>query len=172
MAHDYSTTRHTGAILIAASALLWSTAGLVSTGLFTHIHPLTVGFWRVTLAVPALLILARAAARWRPVTRRTAALLALIGATQAGYQAFYFLGVSELGAGRATLVALCGAPVLISVIGAAILKDRPGTLEWAAVPIAIAGAALLIGAPAPGTDGSVMGYAAAGRLPCPTPYSL
>lgn len=162
MTHDISPSRHTGAALIAVSALLWSTAGLVSTGLFDHVHPLTVGFWRVALAVPALLVLARAAARWRPVTRRAAGLLALIGLTQAGYQGLYFLGVSELGAGRATLVALCGAPVLISVLGALFLKDRPGRLEWAAVPIAVAGAALLIGAPAPGVEGSVLGYAAAG----------
>lgn len=157
-----SPSRHSGAALIAAAALLWSTAGIASTSLFAHVHPLTVGFWRVALAVPALLILARTLGRWRPLTRRAAVLLALIGLTQAGYQGFYFLGVSELGAGRATLVALCGAPVLISVIGAVVLKDRPGALEWAAVPIAVIGAALLIGAPAPGAEGSVLGYAAAG----------
>lgn len=62
MTCDNSLARHRGAVLIAVSALLWSTAGLVSTGLFDQVHPLTVGFWRVTLAVPALWILARLAA--------------------------------------------------------------------------------------------------------------
>ena len=168
-----------GAGLVALSGVLWGTVGVASKLLFdvADVAPLTVGFYRLAIAVPLLFVLIQVlpGVAWRPVATGDAWLLVALGVTQAGYQGLYFFAVAELGVTRATLIALCSAPVLITVLAAWWLRERAGVVAWLAVPIAVAGTGLLVGGPTEGAGGlgSAAGYAAAaGAALCYAVFAL
>lgn len=159
--------RASGAGLVLLAAVLWGTVGVASKLLFrtADVPPLTVGFYRLAVAAPLLFVLARMlpSVPWIALDRRNALLFVVLGLTQAGYQGLYFVAVARLGVIPATLVALCMAPVLITVLAAGVLGERARFLSWLAVPVAVAGALLLVGGPGAGlgSSGDAWGYAAA-----------
>jgi DME family drug/metabolite transporter len=125
-----------------------------------------VGFYRLAVAAPLLFVLARLIPRipWVGIDRRNALLFVVLGLTQAGYQGLYFVAVARLGVIPATLVALCMAPILITVLAALVLGERARVWSWIAVPVAVAGALFLVGGPGAGLErpGDAWGYGAAG----------
>ncbi|MET0429211.1 MAG: EamA family transporter [Microvirga sp.] len=159
--------RAAGAGLVLLAAILWGTVGVASKLLFrtADIAPLTVGFYRLAVAAPLLFVLARLLPRvpWVAIDRRNGLLFVALGLTQAGYQGLYFVAVARLGVIPATLVALCMAPVLITILAALVLGERARLLSWLAVPVAVAGALLLVGffGGGLGASGDAWGYAAA-----------
>lgn len=156
-----------GAGLVVLSAILWGTVGIASKLLFgmAEIAPLTVGFYRLAIAAPLLFVLARLlpGIPWSKLDRRSALLFLALGLTQAGYQGLYFVAVARLGVTQATLIALCSAPVLITILAALLLAERASLLSWIAVPVAAFGTLLLVGGPnlEIGQAGDGWGYAAA-----------
>lgn len=147
-----------GALLIALAALLWSTAGIVAKFLFTgsELQAVALAFLRLVAALPFFYLLMRRElkanrriadaspqASRRPLRKSLLPLMAL-GVFQAFYQGSYLLAVDLTGAGIATLIALCLAPVLVAIMAAPLLGEKPGWVTLLALMTAIAGTALLV----------------------------
>lgn len=142
-----------GALLIALAAALWATTGIAAKFLFnsTDLHPLTLAFLRLAIAFPCFFVLmlrelrqVRARGGSSALTGRVLLALLALGLFQAGYQGTYLLAVQLTGAGIATLIALCVAPVLVALMAAPLLGERPGLVTWLALAAAVAGTVLLV----------------------------
>lgn len=150
-----------GALLIALAALLWATTGIVAKSLFTgtELQPVTLGFLRLVVAVPFFwLLMLRERQQLKRTPEGTSAAtggvwkmgkkaflpLAALGLFQAFYQGSYLLAVDLTGAGIATLIALCLPPVLVSLLAAPLLGEKPGWLTIAALIAAIIGTGMLV----------------------------
>ena len=148
-----------GALLIALAALLWATTGIVAKFLFTgtELQAITLGFLRLAVALPFFwLLMRREQARLeranpgakvpgsslRSLTRKTLIPLAALGLFQAFYQGSYLLAVDLTGAGIATLIALCLPPVLVAILAAPLLGEKPSLLTVLSLFAAIAGTAM------------------------------
>jgi drug/metabolite transporter, DME family len=108
-----------GLWFIIVAALLWGTVGITTKLVYdlTSTNALSIGFYRLALSVPALLLacwwqVGRAALK---VTRRDLGLMLVIGAMMALYQVCYFAAIPLVGVSIAVLVTLCTAPVIVSV---------------------------------------------------------
>lgn len=77
-------------------------------------------------------------------TPRSLMPLVALGCFQAVYQGSYLLAVDMTGAGIATLIALCLAPVLVAILAAPLLGEKPGLVTILALLAAIAGTAMLV----------------------------
>lgn len=156
--------KRSGIVLVAVAALLWGTGGVVAKTLFgmTDITPLTVGFFRLALSVPALVLVG-----WVSVGRdilRTAGArsgLVAVSVAMASYQVFYYEAVHRSGVAVATLVTLCLAPVLVALLSALWLREPFTAAIARALALALAGTAMLVGAPAGDGTTSLSGIAMA-----------
>lgn len=152
-----------GAVLIAVAAALWATTGIAAKFLFNDsvMTPITLGFFRLTIAFPCFFLLmlweqrslslskarstdpAPETNRIR-LTLKTLIALAALGLFQAAYQGTYLVAVELIGASIATLIALCVSPVLVALMAAPLLGERPGLVTWLALLAAVAGTVLLV----------------------------
>lgn len=143
-----------GALLIALAALLWATTGVVAKFLFTgtELQAVTLALLRLVVALPFFFMLMRReqrtfASKSTPLpklTRKALLPLVALGCFQAVYQGSYLLAVDMTGAGIATLIALCLAPVLVAILAAPLLGEKPGLVTILALVAAIAGTAMLV----------------------------
>ncbi|MCX7792016.1 MAG: DMT family transporter [Chloroflexaceae bacterium] len=148
-----------GGSLIAAAALLWGTVGVTTQSLYqlNTTNALSIGFFRLALAAPLLLLACTLLYRktWR-LRGRDVALAVLLGALMAGYQVAYFTAIRDAGVTIAVLVTLCTAPVLAAALGALLLGERLTWVVAVALVGALLGTGLLVGVrPGAGTDGHV-----------------
>lgn len=107
--------------------------------------PVSAGFWRLFLALPLLAALARS--QGEPLwgyNRRDWAILIGAGVMFALDLASWHIGIERTRLGNATLFGNSGSMVLM-VWGLVAMHRRPRVLEWLAVAMAMAGAALLLG---------------------------
>jgi DME family drug/metabolite transporter len=161
--------------LIVLAAIMWGTTGVATRTVFAiaDTTPLSVAFCRLTFSLPALglasaSLLGRGQLR---VKRSHLLVMVLIGVMLALYQAFFFAALQHVGVAVATLVTLCAAPVLVAVLSAILLRERPGRPVILALAGAVAGTFLLASpndAVGPGSDtvagvllalASALGYA-------------
>ncbi len=148
-----------GALLIALAALLWATTGIVAKFLFTgtELQATTLAFLRLAVALPFFWLLMRREQRQAAnadatipgkslgkLDLRSLAPLAALGFFQAIYQGSYLLAVDLTGAGIATLIALCLPPVLVAILAAPLLGEKPGLLTILALITAVIGTAMLV----------------------------
>jgi DME family drug/metabolite transporter len=138
-----------GLLLIAAAAVSWGTTGSVTAVLVAHAGAgaLVIGAVRMAVAAVLLGALARgvggpvriaAADRWRCVA---------LGVCMAAFQATYFSAVTRVGIAVAALIAICGAPLLIAGLAAAILGERLAVRSAIALALGVAGTVLLVADP-------------------------
>ena len=139
-----------GLLLVVLAALAWGTSGLTGSVVSrrTDLGPLDIAWHR--MAIGAVVLLAVHLARRRraaPVrwSRLVVARLLLVAAGLAVYQTAYFAAVATAGVGIATLVALGLAPLLVALGGSALGQGRPDRATLAALLVALAGLALLVG---------------------------
>jgi DME family drug/metabolite transporter len=134
---------------IVVAALLWGTVGIATRTLYgiADTNALSIGFFRLALSVPPLLV----ACRWalgpgflRVRNRRDLGLMALMGAMMALYQVCYFAAIAQVGVAIAVLVTLCTAPVLVAVLSALLLRERLRLATLVALGLALGGTALLV----------------------------
>jgi drug/metabolite transporter (DMT)-like permease len=107
--------------------------------------PVAAGFWRLFLALPFMVVLARA--NRQPLTgmpATTLALVALGAVTFALDLASWHIGIGMTRLGNATLFGNAGSIVLL-FWGFIIHRVAPGRLEWLAIIFALSGAAILMG---------------------------
>ncbi len=150
-----------GALLIALAALLWATTGIVAKFLFTgtELEAITLGFLRLVVALPFFWLLMRreqkqlvaaqpgqqvAGSLLRSLGLKAFLPLAALGLFQAFYQGSYLLAVDLTGAGIATLISLCLPPVLVAILAAPLLGEKPNLLTVIAALAAIAGTGMLV----------------------------
>ncbi|WP_148863951.1 DMT family transporter [Marinobacter fonticola] len=137
-----------GALLIATAAALWATTSIAAKTLFTetHLEPIVLAFLRLCIAFPFffLLMLTEGRKRRVPLDRRVLFGLVVLGFFQAGYQGTYLLAVDLTGAGIATLIALCLSPVLVALVAAPLLGERPNRTTVLALVAAIIGTLMLV----------------------------
>src|SRR5262249_2677535 len=137
-----------GLLSIVLAAVLWGTVGVATKALYglTDTNPLSIGFFRLAIATPALLgacwlTLGR---RMFQVTPRDLALMLFIGAATAFYQVCYFAAIARVGVAIAVLVTLCTAPVIVALISAGLLRERLSPTIILALICALAGTAMLV----------------------------
>lgn len=107
--------------------------------------PVAAGFWRLFLALPFMVLLARA--NRQPLTGmpvKTLGLVALGAVTFALDLASWHIGIGMTRLGNATLFGNAGSIVLL-FWGFLVARTLPGRLEWLAIIFALAGAAILMG---------------------------
>jgi DME family drug/metabolite transporter len=135
-----------GALLIVVAAMTWGTTGatmkLVAAG--SPMSPLIVGLLRVAIAAPFLWL----AARWlagpiRIGSRGDWKRFGVAGVAMGVYQPLYFWGVAMTSVAVGSLIAICSAPLLITLLAAMFLDERIDTRTWTALLVGITGAALL-----------------------------
>ena len=145
-----------GLLLIAVAAASWGTTGATMTLLSRDatVSPLLVGWSRLAIAAPCLLLAAAGAARLGPRSTRRAwpaladlPLCAALGLAMAAYQVCYFRAVTLVGVAAAALLAICSAPLLIAVLAAGFLGERLTPLVRLSLGTAVAGTALLVVGP-------------------------
>jgi DME family drug/metabolite transporter len=141
-----SPSRATGLVLIALAAVSWGTTGATMTLVArdSAMSPLLVGFFRVAIAAPCLLLAARAAGgpirlpaggeRWRLVAG---------GVAMGGYQVCYFWGVAKTSVAVGSLIAICSAPLFMLALAALWLGERVSRTTGLALVAGVTGAALL-----------------------------
>lgn len=107
--------------------------------------PVAAGFWRLFLALPFMVLLARAnGQRLTGMPVKTLALVALGAVTFALDLASWHIGIEMTRIGNATLFGNAGSIVLL-FWGFLVARTLPGRLEWLAIIFALAGAAILMG---------------------------
>jgi DME family drug/metabolite transporter len=167
-----------GLLFIALASISWGTTGATMTLLAkeTAIGPLLVGWVRVAVAAPCLLLAAvlnemitvrrvaghrrvPAGAGWAP---RELPSYALLGLAMAAYQVCYFWAVTLTGVAVTALLAICSAPLVIAVLAALFLRERLTPAVQAALGMAVIGTALLV--IGPHGPGEVAGHFVGGAL--------
>jgi DME family drug/metabolite transporter len=146
-----------GLVLIALAAISWGTTGATMTLLSRDAAagPLLVGWSRLAIAAPILVLGAAAVSRLgprRPSRRAWPApsdlpLCAALGLAMAAYQVFYFRAVTLTGVAAAALLAICSAPLIIAVLAALFLGERLTPVVRLSLGMAVAGTALLVVGP-------------------------
>jgi drug/metabolite transporter (DMT)-like permease len=107
--------------------------------------PVAAGFWRLFLALPFMVLLARAnGQRLTGMPAKTLALVALGAVTFALDLASWHIGIEMTRIGNATLFGNAGSIVLL-FWGFIMARNLPGRLEWLAIIFALSGAAILMG---------------------------
>ncbi len=130
------------------AALLTGNAALALGPLWVRLAdsgPVAAGFWRLLLAIPAFVVLAR----WngqRLLGHSRAAVLAIMagGIFFSLDLASWHLGIERTRLGNATLFGNSGS-ILLVAFGLIALRRAPRLAEWAAFAAAIAGSAILLG---------------------------
>jgi len=153
---DVHATRR-GLGLIALAATLWGTVGVATQGIYrlSTVTPLSVGFFRLVIAAPVLLVacLFLLGRRSWQIEMRDAGLMAMIGAMLALYQVCFFTAIVYTGVTIATLVTLCTAPIMAAVLAVIFTRERLNRTIVISLAIALLGTILLVGIPEHGAAG-------------------
>jgi len=139
-------TRLSGRSFIAFAAMTWGTTGATMklVALDSPMSPLLVGFFRVAIAAPCLIVAARAlGGPIRLTVPRDRLRLLVAGLAMGGYQACYFWGVAKTSVAVGALIAICSAPLMITVLAAVVLREQVTATTWVALVTGVTGAALL-----------------------------
>ena len=136
----------TGILLVALASVLWGTSSIAAKTLMLHADatPLGVGFWRLALSVRGWLTLGPGLFR---LSRKAVPLVAVTGLAMAFYQVFFYAAVARAGVTVTSLVALCGAPVVVAVLSSVLLREPPGLRTLLALALAVGGTVMLVGIP-------------------------
>ena len=130
------------------AALLAGNIALALGPLFVRLAdtgPVSAAFWRLSLALPFLVLFARIGGQpLRGIPRRTLMLVALGAVTFGLDLASWHVGIERTRVGNATLFGNAGSIVLL-VWGFIIARSLPRRLEILAIVSALGGAAILMG---------------------------
>jgi drug/metabolite transporter, DME family len=135
--------------MIAAAALIWGTIGVAVSLLYrlAPADPLGVGFLRLLVSAPALLVMGRAVVGpgFLRVRRGDLAIMALMGVAFAAYQVCYFAAIPRLGVAAAVMINICSAPIITALLARAFLGERLSRAALLALAGAVLGTAMLVG---------------------------
>jgi DME family drug/metabolite transporter len=79
------------------------------------------------------------------ISKRDFSVMAMLGVMLIVYQFFYLAAINRIGISAATLISLCGAPVLVVIASALFLDDRLTGTRTLALAGALVGTAMIVG---------------------------
>jgi DME family drug/metabolite transporter len=166
-----------GGLAIVGAAMLWGTVTVSTQALYQidDTNASSIGFWRIALAVPALMVMAWRALGWRAfrAARRDLALMGVIGASLAAYQVTLFSAIPRLGVTVAVIITICSAPVMVAILATMFLGERLTARVMAALLAALSGTMLLSGLTNPSVEtGRADGVGVTLALAAALSYSL
>lgn len=138
-----------GLWLVTSAAVLWGTIGVATQAIYAQdtTSSLFINLARLGIATPVLLVMC-----WRVigvqmwhVPRRDFALMMLSGVMLAISQAAYFTAIRHVGVTIATLLTLCVAPLVVTIISVLLKFEKLTTRLIAALACALIGSVLLVG---------------------------
>lgn len=148
-AHASARNGRAGMLLIVIAALMWGSIGIVVDLLYqvAATNAFSIGFLRLALSVPPLLLLSRlfAGPGFLRVAQRDFWTMLLIGASFAAYQVCYFAAIPRIGVAVAVLINICSAPLFIALLASLFLGERLNAVVVAALVGATCGTAMLVG---------------------------
>ncbi|WP_084077119.1 DMT family transporter [Demequina sp. NBRC 110057] len=135
--------------LVVLAAVLWGTGGVLGALLAEHsdVPAPSIAMWRMLIAGLAL-IAVLAVSRTLGLGSLTPAMrrrILITGALTALFEVAYFGAVALAGVSLATLVTIGSAPLWVAVADAAVGRVRPAPRTVAALALALAGLAALLG---------------------------
>ncbi len=137
-----------GILWLMLAGTLWGTVGVTTQTIaqLSSTNPLSLSFLRLAVAAPVLLLIG-----WRMLgshmwmfTRRGLASMMFIGALMAVDQAFYFAAMAYTGITIATMISICGAPVIVTMVTAWRERRLPQPMILFSITLAVFGTFLLI----------------------------
>ncbi|MEI8306211.1 MAG: DMT family transporter [Chloroflexales bacterium] len=138
-----------GMAQITMAALIWGTIGVAVSLLYrlAPADPLGVGFLRLLISAPTLLVVGRALVGpgFLQVRRADLGVIALMGVAFASYQVCYFAAIPRLGVAAAVMINICSAPVITALLARVFLGERMGRASLLAMGGAVVGTGLLVG---------------------------
>lgn len=130
-------------VLVAVAAILWGANFNLSQPVVHEMHPLLAGAGRFVLA--AVVMLAVAALRRRRVALlvhwRAYGLLGLVGI--GGFNLLFFMGMQMTSPVNGALI-MATNPLVTALLAALFLGERPGRVQLAAMPVALAGVGVVV----------------------------
>lgn len=151
----------TGLLLLVVAGLIWGTIGVAARGVFdrTELDAMEISWMRTVFAAPACLLigLRLLGRRLFAVRPRDMVWVTGLAITIFVFQAFYLVGVREIGVTIATLICLCSIPVLVAAASIALFGEHPSRPVLVALVGAVAGTSLLtLGKGDAGGNGSLL----------------
>ncbi len=142
-------------LLLALAASLWASNFVLGRAIPHDMAPVSISFWRWTLALPATLPFAAPclARDWPAIRRGWPMLLLLAGLGLAGSNTLAYCALRMTGATSALLVQ-SAIPLAILGLGFLMFGERPATRQLAAMAFALAGVLCVI-LGRPGATGSL-----------------
>ena len=155
--------RPIGFLLIIATGILWGTIGVVSKHVSqeSSLDAVSITWLRSVIASPICILaawLTLGSAIFR-VSRRDLWFMLGLGVVLVTYQFLYLASLDRIGVSAATLIALCGAPVIVAIISTVGMGEPLYGDVILALTGAVIGTALLAGRP--DAEGSLLGIALA-----------
>jgi DME family drug/metabolite transporter len=141
-------TARAGLLMVMTAAFFWGTGNVVARTIYdvAATNAISVATWRMALAVPALLLIGTLTLGRRlwSIHRQDLPFMLSAGALVALYQVSFYAALPRAGVAIATVVALCSAPVVVAVLSAIVLRERPTSKTISALMAAVIGTGLLI----------------------------
>ncbi len=131
-----------GLALVCVAAVSWGTTGSVMSAGAAPCLLLATCFMR-----PGITSSGRESSLAGPWTRSDWAKAAMLGLAMAAYQLCYFWAVPRTGVALTALLAICSAPIMITVGAALTLKERPARSTFVALILAVVGTAMVLMGP-------------------------
>jgi len=140
-----------GMVLLIGTGVLWGTIGVASRGVFEHsaLDPVAVTWIRTLLASPIciLAVWLSGGRRLLRFPKRDLLIMIGLGLMLVFYQWLYLAAIEQIGVTTATLISLCGAPVIVAVLSVLLLREQLSRPQLVALAGALTGTGLLIGRP-------------------------
>ena len=135
-------------MLIALAAVSWGTTGTATTFLVRDAaaSPLVVGVARLAIAAVVLAALARSQGRVL-VARADVVPCVVMGACMAVFQAGFFTATVMIGIALTALIAICSAPLVITVLARVFLAEPVSARRMIALALGVTGTAMLVAGP-------------------------
>lgn len=149
MQHNFtSDAPRTGLFLVMLAAVLWGTGNVVARTIYdiADTNAFSVAFLRMALSVPALLLICTITLGRRMWSLPWLDLPYLFGAGAlvALYQVSFYAALPKAGVAISSVVALCSAPIIVALLSALVLRERPTGRTLFALTTALLGTGLLI----------------------------
>lgn len=133
----------TTVLLVAAAAILWGANFNLSKLVVAEMHPLLAGAGRFVLAALVMGLMVAWQRRSVPLIRhfRAYTLLGLVGV--GGFNVLFFLGMQMTSAVNGALI-MAISPLVTALLAALFLRERLSRIQLLALPVALAGVAVVI----------------------------
>lgn len=130
-------------VLVAMSAVLWGANFNLSKPVIAEMHPLVAGAARFVIAALVMLVVMAIRRESVPLIRHAKAYGALGLVGIGGFNLLFFMGMQETSAVNGALI-MATNPLMTALLAAVILGERPNPRHMLALPVALAGVAVVL----------------------------